>query len=109
MKTEQGMSRRRRVSWLLIGACCLLLVVAVVAVVPMTLAQTGYDLSWWTVDGGGHTLSTGEGYRLSGTAGQPDAGVLEGVGYTLAGGFWRGGEVSGQSYEVYLPLVLRGY
>jgi hypothetical protein len=54
-------------------------------------------------------LSTGEGYRLSGTAGQPDAGVLEGVGYTLLGGFWRGGQVSGQSYWVYLPVVLRGH
>jgi hypothetical protein len=103
---EQGVPRLRWMTWLLLGACCLLLVAAVV---PLALAQTGYDLSWWTVDGGGHTLSTGEGYRLSGTAGQPDAGVLEGVGYTLAGGFWRGGEVSGQSYEVYLPLVLRGY
>ena len=92
--------------WLLLAACC---VVLVAAVVPMTLAQTGYDLSWWTVDGGGATPSTGEGYRLSGTAGQPDAGVLEGGGYTLLGGFWRGGQVSGQSYWVYLPVVLRGH
>jgi hypothetical protein len=90
--------------WLLLAACC---VVLVAAVVPMTLAQTGYDLSWWTVDGGGATLITGEGYRLSGTAGQPDAGVLAGGGYALLGGFWRGGKVGGQSYVVYLPLVMR--
>jgi hypothetical protein len=90
-----------------LAACCLLLVAA--AVVPLALAQTDYDLSWWTADGGGAMLSTGEGYRLSGTAGQPDAGVLEGVGYTLLGGFWRGGQVSGQSYWVYLPVVLRGH
>ena len=106
-KPRRGVPRLRWMTWLLLGACCLLLA----AVVPLALAQTGsdYDLSWWTVDGGGDTQSTGGGYHLGGTAGQPDAGVLEGVGYTLAGGFWRGGEVSGQSYEVYLPVVLRGY
>lgn len=64
----------------------------------------GYDLSWWTVDGGGYTWSTGGGYSLAGTIGQPDAGVLQGSGYTLAGGFWGG---VGVQYRLYLPLVLR--
>jgi hypothetical protein len=58
---EQGVPRRRWTGWLLLGACCLLMAV----VVPLALAQTGYDLSWWTVDGGGAMLSTGEGYRIS--------------------------------------------
>jgi hypothetical protein len=103
-KAEQVVPRLRRMSWLLLGACC----VALVAV-PLAIAQTGaeYDLSWWTVDGGGVTLSTGEGYRLSGTAGQPDAGLLVGSGYTLGGGFWRGGAVTLPRYPVYLPLVVR--
>jgi hypothetical protein len=65
-----------------------------------------YDLSWWTVDGGGSTNSQGEGYTLGGTVGQPDAGVLTGEGYTLAGGFWGGASVE---YRIYLPLVLRNY
>lgn len=59
----------------------------------IVLAQSGggYDLSWWTVDGGGGTVSGG-GYALSGTAGQPDAGPsLTGSGYALYGGFWPGG------------------
>ena len=59
----------------------------------VALAQTGggYDLSWWTVDGGGGTLSGG-GYLLEGTIGQPDAGqALTGGGYTLIGGFWQRG------------------
>ena len=70
-----------------------------------SLATTSsYDLSWWTVDGGGGTL-TGDGpYTLSGTAGQPEAAVWSGETYTLAGGFW-GGALGG--YAVYLPLVLR--
>ena len=91
-------------TWLLLGACC----VARVAV-PMAIAQTGsdYDLSWWTVDGGGTIGSSGGGYLLSGTAGQPDAGVLEGGGYVLGGGFWRGGAVAPPGYRIYLPLAMR--
>ena len=70
------------------------------------MAQGGYDLSWWTADGGGYTFSTGGNYSLGGTIGQPDAGLLTGPGYTLAGGFWSG---AGQPYRVYLPLVMRNY
>jgi hypothetical protein len=66
-----------------------------------------YGLTWWTVDGGGTTLSRGDGYALGGTIGQPDAGVLRGGGYTLAGGFWGGGEVAAGDHRIYLPLVLR--
>ena len=67
----------------------------------------GYRLSWWTVDGGGGTSADG-GYRLTSTAGQPDAGILTGGGYILYGGFWTGGVVPGW-WEVYLPLVLRNF
>ncbi len=67
---------------------------------------TGYDLSWWSVDGGGGTFSTGGGYSLGGTAGQADPGVLANGGYNLGGGFWRGGKAAGVRYNVYLPVVL---
>jgi hypothetical protein len=70
------------------------------------VAQEGYDLSWWTADGGGETFSTGGNYSLGGTVGQPDAGLLTGPGYTLTGGFWSG---AGGPYRVYLPLVMRNY
>lgn len=56
----------------------------------IVLAQSGgYNISWWTVDGGGETFSTGGAYRLGGTIGQPDAGELSGGSYTLYGGFWN--------------------
>lgn len=75
----------------------------------LVLAQSTYDLSWWTVDGGGR-LSQGGGYTLNGSGGQADAGVLAGGGYTLAGGFWAGGapveEPTGQA--IYLPIVENG-
>ena len=75
-------------------------------------AQTGgvYDLTWWTVDGGGDAVSGG-GYTLTGTTGQPEPGpALTGGGYTLISGFWpgQGGAppVSG-GHKIYLPLVMR--
>jgi hypothetical protein len=65
----------------------------------------GHTLDWWTVDGGGGTWSRTSGqYELNGTAGQPDAALWQGQGYTLTGGFWGGAVVQ---YRVYLPLVLR--
>jgi uncharacterized repeat protein (TIGR01451 family) len=65
------------------------LLILIAALPLLTYAQGGYDLSWWTVDGGGGTNSEGA-YTLSGTAGQPDAGELGGGTYTLKGGFWAG-------------------
>jgi len=74
---------------------------------PSASLGTGYDLSWFTVDGGGG-LSAGGDYALGGTAGQPDAGTLAGGNYVLAGGFWGGGGlVEPGEHHIYLPLVLR--
>ena len=84
----------------------ILLVLAAVAIVPAQGSQQDYDLSWWTVDGGGGHGAAGN-YILDGTAGQPDPGpALLGGNYRLEGGFW-GGALSGQQYTIYLPLVLR--
>jgi hypothetical protein len=44
---------------------------------------------------------------LSSTAGQPDAGLLAGSGYSLSGGFWAQRPVARQPHYIYLPVVLR--
>ncbi len=67
--------------------------------------QSGYDLSWYTIDGGGATFSTGGSYSLGGTIGQADAGVLSGGTYQLNGGFWGGASIA--NYTIYLPLVVK--
>ena len=94
---------RKWVPLLLLGVLLLLPASAV-------LAQSGggYDLSWWTAEGGGYTWSTGDGYSLGGTVGQADAHTqaLTGGGYTLVGGFWPG---AAAQYTVYLPLILRSH
>ena len=56
---------------------------------PM-MGGTDYDLSRNSIDGGGVMRSTGGGFELSGSIGQPDAGTMTGDGFELAGGFWFG-------------------
>jgi hypothetical protein len=87
-----------------------LVILAAVIVSSAWAAPTAdYAITWYTIDGGGGTLSGSGGigysaYMLDGTLGQPDAGVLTGGGYTLAGGYW-GGLIG--VYRVYLPLIFK--
>jgi hypothetical protein len=50
-------------------------ILLLVALANLAYAQSGssYNLSWWTVDGGGATFSTGGDYSLGSTIGQTDA------------------------------------
>jgi len=54
-------------------------------------AQSGgqFDLSWFTIAGGGGTSSGGQ-FHLRGTVGQREAGALSGGNFKLEGGFWSG-------------------
>lgn len=107
-QARQSMDLHRAV-WILLAACCVL-----GATMPLALAQNGgeYDLSWWTLDGGGDALA-GSGtsglYTLIGASGQPDAGVLAGGGYTLEGGFWTSVGIAEIEHTIYLPVVLRSH
>jgi len=92
----------KRITIILTPALALLLFVSI------TFAQD-YDLFWWTVDGGGDTFSQGGSYSLGGTLGQPDAGLMSGGDYALAGGFWGGGGLAEEpeSKGIYLPIILK--
>ncbi len=86
----------------------LAVLLAVVILVPGALAQGGYELTWWTVDGGG--IQAGGGYGLASTTGQHEALAWSGGGYTLVGGFWPGGgDTLGEEYTVFLPVVMRNH
>ncbi len=61
--------------------------IATLATLLAATAASAIDLSKYTVDGGG-SVSTGGGFVLSGTTGQPDAGYASGGGFDLSGGFW---------------------
>jgi hypothetical protein len=75
----------RRLPW------AVAVVAAALALGGVVWAQTGggFDLTWSTVDGGGFTFSSGSGYELGGTIGQPDAGEA-------SGGATRSAAASGQ-------------
>jgi hypothetical protein len=92
--------RRARSSVIPVILVCALLVAG------SALAQSAepYDLSWNSFDGGGFMFSTGSPYVLGGTAGQGDAGLMLGGGYSLVGGFWGRGMIP---VRVYVPIVLR--
>ncbi len=79
---------------------------ALVALLLMTTVVVAQgptlDLSWWTIDNGGGINSSGGRFRLSGTIGLPEAGVLTGGTYRLLGGWWD--EQPG-SFSIYLPLM----
>ena len=80
-----------------------------------------YSIDWSTIDGGGGT-STGGVFSVSGTIGQPDAGVMAGGNYSLVGGFWGivtaiqtpgapllGVERLGGSVRIFWPLPAPGF
>lgn len=62
----------------------------------------GYDLSWFSLPGGGGTSQGGQ-YALTGAIGQPFASTLTGGTYTVQSGFVGGG--SSRSYRLVLPYV----
>ena len=64
-----------------------IIITGLLLALPTLHAQTGYTNKWSTADGGGRS-STGGVYTISGTAGQPDAGVMQRGEYTVNGGFW---------------------
>jgi hypothetical protein len=81
----------------------LLLFLPTLAYPPAVSAADTYDLSWWSIDGGGKMNPSAGEYSLSGTIGQPDAGVMIAGEYTLVGGFWGLNPFG----LIYLPLIIR--
>lgn len=48
----------------------------------------GFDMSWFTIDGGGETFMNGGNFEMGSTTGQPDAGRLSNANFSFDGGFW---------------------
>jgi hypothetical protein len=68
----------------LFRAFSVLCTIALLALAGTARAQ--FTIDWYTIDGGGAMNLAGGTFTLSGTAGQPDAGLLGGG--RIAGGFW---------------------
>lgn len=78
------------------GRCTLLFIL----LFTVATAFGDYELSWYTIDGGGGQSSGGP-YVLTGTIGQPDATYSNGGNYELLGGFWPGGPLCFVNFEHY--------
>ncbi len=70
------------------GTSMVILSVGLLTVCGAVFAGEPFAIDWHTIDGGGKISSTGGGFELSATIGQPDAGVSSGGGFQLTGGFW---------------------
>ena len=81
-KPESFAPRARAVA----GAAAMLLASGLGLPAPGEAAP--YEITRWTVDGGGASPRQAGPYTCGGTVGQPDAGRLSRLSYALAGGFW---------------------
>jgi hypothetical protein len=68
----------------------LMLASITVTILTSAGAEGAYNISQYTIDGGGGTSAGGQ-YELTGTIGQPDAAYSESGRYEVLGGFWPGG------------------
>lgn len=78
-------------AWTIRWMPCLCLLALPLCVVTDAAAQ--FQITRYTIEGGGGTRSIGGSFALGGTIGQPDAGSLSGSPFALLGGFWSGGVV----------------
>jgi len=108
--------KKKRLIIIILAALITVLVIpTIIGAIPTpvgastAIAANGYEINWWTVDGGGGTSeSAGGQYVLKGTIGQHDASnTTEGRDYSLRGGFWVEGILTIIDYIINLPLVLR--
>ncbi len=81
-----GVRRQTAASELVIAA----VLVAGVALAAGVAEEPVFEINRFTIDAGGTMISAGGPFELSGTIGQPDAGVLRGGEFALFGGFWFG-------------------
>ena len=76
-----------------------LMLVVALGLISAAALTDDFELDWFTIDGGGDMWTTGGDFELSGTIGQPDAGVMSGGEFELVGGFWAG-VAAGPQFEL---------
>lgn len=72
--------------------------ILLLVILAASAVSAQYELSWYTIDGGGGQSSGGN-FTLTGTIGQADAAYSAGGKYELLGGFWPGGPLCFIDFE----------
>ena len=93
-RNEVLLMKKKTILAIPLSSICILLFTTLVA----STASAEYELSWYTIDGGGGRSSGGQ-YELLGTIGQPDAAWSSGGDYELLGGFLPGGPLCFVNFE----------
>ena len=78
--------------------------IIITLLITSAFASVGYELMWFTIDGGGGTFTSGEDYTLVGSVGQHDTGIMGDCNISIKGGFWG---YAGLNYCILLPLIQR--
>lgn len=90
-------------------------VMTLITVAVLAAGPPEFEITRSTIDGGGVMQSAGGDFELSGTIGQPDAGVMAGGDFQLAGGFWfdvsptdcnEDGLINELDYEIFAACML---
>lgn len=84
----------------------LLVLVLFLTATGVTLANGGPARSRWVLSGGA-SASSGGSVSLRASLGQPVVGVVTGGELTVGQGFWHGGSVSDDGFNIYLPMLVR--
>ena len=93
---------KRKPKWI---AALVVLLIALIFLVDTVGAEPAVVITQTrSIIGGGGGQGENDGYRLRGTVGQSVLGARETTTHYLCAGFWCGLA----SYEIYLPLILRG-
>jgi hypothetical protein len=87
MEKKQTITDKLHSTWILL-----------LVILTATVASGQYELSWYTIDGGGGQSSGGD-FAVIGTIAQPDAAWSSGGDYELLGGFWTGGPLCFVDFE----------
>ena len=82
----------------------LTLSIILLAILAVPSASAEYQISWYTIDGGGGRSFGGD-FTLTGTIGQPDAAYSAGGNYELLGGFWPGGPLCFVNFKQYAKFA----
>jgi hypothetical protein len=80
--------------------------ILLLVILTATVASGQYELSWYTIDGGGGQSSGGD-FSVTATIAQPDAAWSTGGEYELLGGFWPGGPLCFVDFEDFARFAER--